>query len=49
MSRANEYLPVDRDPTEDMIIPMSDAQREQLDVNERFIPGPAGAPDVRER
>jgi acetyl esterase/lipase len=47
MSRAEEYLPTDRDPTEDIAIPMSDAQRERLDVSERFIPGPAGAPDVR--
>lgn len=47
MPSANDYLPIDRDPGEDMSIPMSDAQREAIDLSERFIPGPSGAPDVR--
>ena len=47
MSRADEYLPLDPNPADDIVIPMSDAQRERLELDERFIPGPAGAPDVR--
>ncbi|MBW2270580.1 MAG: alpha/beta hydrolase [Deltaproteobacteria bacterium] len=47
MSRANEYLPIDGNPADDLVIPMTDDQRERLDLSERFIPGPGGAPDVR--
>ena len=28
-------------------LPLSDAQREALEISERFVPGPEGAPDVR--
>ncbi len=47
MSRADEYLPIDRNPADDIVIPMTDVQRERLDLSERFIPGPEGALDVR--
>ncbi len=47
MPRAHDYWPIDRDAIDEIRIPMSDAQRAALDSEERFVPGPDGAPDVR--
>ncbi len=47
MSRADEYWPIDRDEPEEIMIPMTDEQRDRLDISERFIPGPEGAPEIR--
>lgn len=52
MSRADELLPIPprggHDAPADFVpIEASEAQRSQLEIEERFIPGPAGAPDVR--
>jgi len=47
MSRANEYFPIDRDEPEEIMIPMTDEQRDRLDIAERYIPGPEGAPEIR--
>ena len=47
MSRAQELLPIDRTQPEEVYLPLSDEQRERVDIEERFVPGPEGAPDVR--
>lgn len=50
MSRADELLPIpDRSLPEEMMpgLELTDLHREKLEIDERFIPGPAGAPDVR--
>lgn len=47
MSRAQELLPIDRSQPDEVYLPLSDDQREQLDIEERFVTGPDGAPDVR--
>ena len=49
-SRAHQLLPIPpRDEPEEPIpgMELTDAHRAELDMGERFIPGPAGAPDVR--
>lgn len=50
MSRAHEYLPIpDRNEPEELMpgMELTDRHRDGLDMGERFIPGPEGAPDVR--
>jgi acetyl esterase/lipase len=52
MARAHELLPIPprggHDAPQDFVpIEASDEQRAQLDIEERFVPGPEGAPDVR--
>ena len=50
MSRAQTLLPIPpRDAPEEPMpgMAITDAQREALEIEERFIPGPPGAPDVR--
>ena len=47
MSRAQQHLPIDRSQPDEVIIPLTDARRAAADIAERFVPGPAGAPEVR--
>lgn len=49
MSRAQQLLPIDRSLPEDAYpgMELTDRHRETLDIEERFVPGPANAPDVR--
>ena len=47
MSRAHELLPIDRTTPDEVLIPLSEEQRSRVDEEERFVPGPSGAPDVR--
>ena len=47
MSRAADYWPIDRENGDEIQIPMSGAQRSALSSEERFVPGPPGAPEVR--
>ncbi len=49
MSRAQQLLPIDRDQPEDVYpgMELTDRHREGLEIEERFIAGPASAPDVR--
>lgn len=47
--RAQKLLPIDRSLPEDEFpgMELTDAHRSSLDIEEKFIPGPDGAPDVR--
>lgn len=50
MPRAHELLPIPpRDQPEEPMpgMALQDRHRAALDISERFVPGPAGAPDVR--
>lgn len=49
MPRADKLLPIDRSLPEDTFpgMELTDEHRDRLDIQERFIPGPEGAPDVR--
>lgn len=49
MPRADKLLPIDRSLPEDPFpgMELTDEHRERLDIEERSIPGPEGAPDVR--
>jgi len=49
MSRADEYLPIPprTDPEPYAGMEMTEAQRAGVSMEERFVPGPANAPDVR--
>ena len=47
MSLAHEYLPIDRSQPDLVVMPLADAQRAAVDIQERFVPGPENAPDVR--
>ena len=50
MSRAHELLPIpDRSLPEEPMpgLELTDRHRSELEIGERFVPGPAGEPDVR--
>ena len=47
MSRAHEFMPIDRSQPDLIYMPLAHAQREALDIEERFVPGPENSPDVR--
>jgi len=47
MSRAHELMPIDRSQPTEIYVPLTDEQEKELHIEERFIPGPVGAPEVR--
>lgn len=47
MSRAQELLPIDRSVPDTIFVPASEEQLAATTIEERFVPGPAGEPDVR--
>ncbi len=49
MPRADKLLPIDRSVPVDQFpgMELTEEHRQRLDIEERFIPGPKGAPDVR--
>ena len=49
MSRAQHLLPIDRSQPAAVYpgMEVTDRHRDALDIQERFVPGPAGAPEVR--
>lgn len=47
MSRAQQLLPIDRSQPDEIYLPLSPEQEQKVAIEERFIPGPPDAPDVR--
>jgi acetyl esterase/lipase len=47
MSRADELMPIDRSVPDEIYIPMNELHEKELHIEERFIPGPKNAPNVR--
>ena len=47
MSRAQELMPIDRTQPVEVYVALTEEQGKALHIEERFIPGPVNAPEVR--